>query len=136
MQATTTKLWMEVGDSYERIRRILAPKGIGTSLENQQNQLTWTLGVSQRLNHQPKNMSWLNLGLAALIADVQFCLHMGPEQLEQGLSQKLLPVCSSSWAVLSGLSVRGCAYPADTCCARVGGYPGEPPPFQRRRELL
>jgi hypothetical protein len=43
-------------------------------------------------------------------------LLVGPEQLEQRLSQrlsqKLMPVygiCSSSWAVLSGLSGRGCA---------------------------
>jgi hypothetical protein len=41
------------------------------------------------------------------IADVQPDHHVGPEQLELGLSQKLLPVCgicSTSWAALSGLS--------------------------------
>ena len=34
------------------------------------------------------------------VTDVQLGLHVGPKQLEQGLSQKLLPVhviCSSSW---------------------------------------
>jgi hypothetical protein len=39
--------------------------------------------------------------------DVQLDFHVGPEQLEQGLSKKLLPVlgsCSSSWDDLSGLS--------------------------------
>jgi len=44
-------------------------------------------------------------------------LHVGPEQLKQGLSLKLLPVCgicSSSWAALSGVT--------ETSCARVGGY--------------
>ena len=41
---------------------------------------------------------------------VQLDLHVGPEQLELGISQKLLPVggkCSSSWAALNGLSGRG-----------------------------
>ena len=44
------------------------------------------------------------------VADVQLGLHVGPEQLEEGLSQELLPVCeicSSSWAALSGLSAEG-----------------------------
>jgi hypothetical protein len=41
------------------------------------------------------------------VADVQLGCYMGPEQPEQGLLQKLLPVCgicSSSWVALSGLS--------------------------------
>ena len=33
-----------------------ALKGIGTPQEDQQNQLTWTLDSSQKLNHQPKSM--------------------------------------------------------------------------------
>jgi hypothetical protein len=44
------------------------------------------------------------------VADVQLGLHVGPEQLERELSSKQLAVCgicSSSWAVLSGLSGRG-----------------------------
>jgi hypothetical protein len=44
------------------------------------------------------------------VVDVQLGLYVGPEQMEQGLSQNLLPVdgiCSFSWAVLSGLSGRG-----------------------------
>ena len=65
----------------------------------------------QSLNHQPKNIHRLDLGLPAhiYVADVQLELHVGPEQLEWGLSQKLLPVCgicSSSWTALSGLSER------------------------------
>jgi hypothetical protein len=46
------------------------------------------------------------------VADVQLDLHVGPEQLEQGLSQKLLPVhriCYTSWAALSGLNGKGSA---------------------------
>ena len=52
-----------------------------------------------------------------MFVDVQLGLHVGPEQLEQGLSQKLLPVhaiSSSSWAALSDLSSR------DLTC-HVGG---------------
>jgi hypothetical protein len=53
--------------------------------------------------------------LRTYVAGIQLGLHVGPEQLEWGLPQKLLPVrgiygiCSSSWAALSGLSGRGCA---------------------------
>ena len=46
------------------------------------------------------------------VADMQPGLHVGPEQLEWGLSQKLLPVrgiCSTSWAALSGTGERGSA---------------------------
>jgi hypothetical protein len=48
------------------------------------------------------------------IADVQLGLYLGPEQLELGLSQKLLPgceICSTSWAALSGLSGRESGQP-------------------------
>ena len=41
------------------------------------------------------------------VADVQFGIQVGPKQVEQRLSQKLLPVCgicSSNWAALFGLS--------------------------------
>jgi hypothetical protein len=44
------------------------------------------------------------------VADVELGLHRGAEQLEYGLSQKLLPICrisSSHWDALSGLSGRG-----------------------------
>jgi hypothetical protein len=57
---------MELEDSYGRIReRIAAPKVIVTSQEDQQSQLTWTLIGSLRLNHQPKNIHKLDLGLPA-----------------------------------------------------------------------
>jgi hypothetical protein len=42
------------------------------------------------------------------VADVQFGLHVGPKQLKQGLSQKLLPV--RGYVLLAGLS----------CLASVG----------------
>lgn len=42
-------------------------------------------------------------------ADMQLDFHVGPEQLELGLFQKMFPVCgicSSIWVALSGLSGR------------------------------
>jgi hypothetical protein len=38
-----------------------APKEIGTPQEEQQSQLTWTLGGSQRLSHQSKSIHGLDL---------------------------------------------------------------------------
>jgi hypothetical protein len=52
---------------------------------------------SQSLNHQPKSIHGPRPP-STHVADFQLCLHVGPEQLEQRLSQKLLPVhgfCSS-----------------------------------------
>jgi hypothetical protein len=60
----------------------MGPKGIETPQEDQQIQLTWTLGAC-RMNHQPETHSY--------VAEVKLDLHVGPEQLEQGLSQKLFP---------------------------------------------
>ena len=46
MQTPTAKQWMEIVDSYGRIgRRIEAQKGIETPQEDQQCQLTWTIGA-------------------------------------------------------------------------------------------
>jgi hypothetical protein len=45
---TTAKQWMELGDSYGRLGgRIVGPKGIGTPQEDQQSQLTCTLGAQR-----------------------------------------------------------------------------------------
>jgi hypothetical protein len=58
---------------------------------------------SQSLDYQP----WLEpRAPCTYIADVQLGLHVGPEQLEQGLFLKLMPVCwiySSTWAAWSGI---------------------------------
>jgi hypothetical protein len=45
MKTPTAKQWMELGETYGKIGgRIAAPKGIGSPQEDQQSQLTWTLG--------------------------------------------------------------------------------------------
>jgi hypothetical protein len=100
---------MEPGDSYGRIRgRVATPKGIGTPQEVKQNLLTCLLGLSEP-EPPSKNIHELDVGLATDITDMQLGLHVGSQQLEWGLSQKLLPVCgicSSSWAAWSGLRGR------------------------------
>lgn len=61
---------------------------------------------------------------------------MGPEQLEQGLSQKLWPlcgICSSSWSALSVLSGKGVTQPQrDLKC--WGGGKGYLPRGEREEE--
>ena len=79
-----------------------ALKRIGTPEEDQQSQLTWILGLS--LNHQLKNIHWLGpMPPRSYVADVQLGLHVGPEQLEWGLSKSC---CSMCWAALSDHSGR------------------------------
>ena len=61
---------------------------MGTPQDDQQSQLAWTLVAGSSV------FMWV------------------PQQLEQGLSLKLLPVCeicSSTWAALSDISGKGCA---------------------------
>lgn len=80
----------------------MGPKGIETPQEDQQIQLTWTLGAC-RMNHQPETHSY--------VAEVKLDLHVGPEQLERRLSQQLsvCGICSTSWTALFGFSGRGSA---------------------------
>jgi hypothetical protein len=58
---------MELEDSNGRIGgRIVGPEGdSGTPQEDQQSQLTWILGALKSLNHQPKKVHGLDLGLPA-----------------------------------------------------------------------
>jgi hypothetical protein len=46
MYRSTTKYWKELEKSSRRVgERIVGPKGIGTPQEDQNSQLTWTLGT-------------------------------------------------------------------------------------------
>ena len=67
------------------------PEGIGTLQEDQQSQLAWTLGGSQRLTHQPKP----NELYTAPASDAQLGLHVGPPASEVGrrVPQNLWRVC-------------------------------------------
>jgi hypothetical protein len=54
------------------------PKRTGTLQEDQQCQLTWTIGGSQSLNHQPKYEHGLDLSPQTLyMTDVQLGHHVG-----------------------------------------------------------
>ncbi|EDL37377.1 mCG1046215, partial [Mus musculus] len=73
-----------------------ALKEIGTLQEDQQSQLTWTTRGSQKLNHQPKSIHRLDLGLLAHMEQICSLVFMWiSQQLEQGLSLNLLPACGS-----------------------------------------
>ena len=74
--------------------------------EDQQNQLTCTLGGSQILSHQAKSRKGLDLRPPHVCSSVFMCV---PEQLEQWLFLKQLLVCricSPNWAALAGLTGR------------------------------
>ena len=78
------------------------PKGIGTSQEPTEltNLDPWKLTETE-----PPTKEHIRAGTRShtYIAHTQFSLLAGPEQLEQGLSQKLLSVHSPNWAALSSV---------------------------------
>ena len=86
---------MELRDSYGRIGgRIAGPKEDrhSTGRPTESTDLdSWSLQESE----QPtKQHTWAgSRPLCTYVADVQLGLYVGPEQLEWGLSEKLLPVC-------------------------------------------
>ena len=50
-----------------------------------QSKLTWAHGGTQRRNNQPKNMQGLDFrGAYTFVADVQFCLYVGPLTIGEG----------------------------------------------------
>ena len=61
---------------------------IGSPQEDQQRQINWTLGGSQKLSHQPKIIHGLDLSL-------QLDLHVGSLTIGSGLSLTLLPALNS-----------------------------------------
>ena len=68
-------------------------KVIGTPLENQQIQLTYTLEGSQRPSQEPKSIQELDSSLQHIYSICAAQNFMWAQQLEQGLYLKLLPVC-------------------------------------------
>jgi hypothetical protein len=84
IQTPTAKQWMELEDSYERIGgRIIGSKGNRSSTGRPTESTNLDLWGFQSLNHQPKNMHGLDLGL---LPHMWLSLHIGPKQLEQRLS--------------------------------------------------
>jgi hypothetical protein len=84
-------------------------KGIRAPQKNHQSQLTWTLVVSQKQNHPPKGKHELILGhlLPHMLQMCNLIFMLISQQLEQGLSLKIFPICGIY--ALSGLSGRGYA---------------------------
>jgi hypothetical protein len=73
-QRWTTKNCTELRNSYGRVgRRTEDLKGIRIPPKDQQSQLTWTFGNSQR----PKSINRLNVVHGTYVADVQIILHVG-----------------------------------------------------------
>lgn len=88
---------MELREFYGRFgERIKAFEGLGTTPEERQNQLTWSLGSSQRLNHQSNTFHICSRALSSWMST--------PPSLEVGFSLKLVPVCSPTG--LSCLALR------------------------------
>ena len=76
----------------EQEEGLWAPKGKGTLQEDQESTNLHPWGLSES---QPPTKDHAQAGPRpphTYVADVQLGLHVGPEQLELGLSQKLLPV--------------------------------------------
>lgn len=66
MQTPTANQWMELGNSYGRIEgRSTGPKGDRNSTGRPTESPNLDAWGSQRLNHQPRNMYQLDLGLPA-----------------------------------------------------------------------
>lgn len=80
----------ELGGRLRAVNRIGIPQ--------EDSQLTWILdisGSSQKWNHQSKNTHGLEIGLPAHMELCNVVFRWVPQQLEQRLSRKLLPVMDS-----------------------------------------
>ena len=101
---------LTVGVTYCGIRILFM--SVLLSSKNQRPRASSNLDpwASQTLNHQPKDINRMDLGLPTHMYQMSSLSSCGSKQLEQGLSQELLTVCeicSSSWVALSGFSGRG-----------------------------
>jgi hypothetical protein len=88
------------------------PEWNGNPQEDQQSQLTWTLGKSQRLNHQLNSTHWMDH--CTYVADVQLSPHMGSP------TTAICEFLFSYWAALSGLG--GKDVPSKHLMNHGGGY--------------
>jgi hypothetical protein len=109
IQTPTAKQGVELGDFNEGIgARIVGPEGNRNSMGRVNK--PGPLGFSESEPPTKEHTQARPRPPGSYVADRQVGLHVGPEQLEQGLCQKLLPVhriCSFSWTAFSGLSGRG-----------------------------
>jgi hypothetical protein len=116
------------GLSWNRWGKDWGPsKEIGTPQKDQQSQLN--LGPWGLLETEPKTEEHAGAGPrspSTYVVDVQLCLRVGPEQMEWGLAQKLLPFVGN--VLLDGLPCLAVGEDAsslvETWHARVGRYLG------------
>lgn len=80
-----------------------APKEIETLQEDHQSQLTWTVGGSHGLNHQPKSEHRLNLGPCTYVVDEKHDLHRDPPKT--GAKAVLKPV---AWLPVDPVPLNRC----------------------------
>ena len=76
----------------EQEERLQALWRIETPWEYKESQLTWTLGLSESEAQTKEHSQARPRPPCTYVASIQLSLHVGPEQLNQGLSQKLLIV--------------------------------------------
>jgi hypothetical protein len=100
-------------------------KGIGTPQEDQQNQLTWTSGSSQRLSQQQKNTQGLDLGPWHICSRHAA---WSPCDLPETWVETLLKPFPNRTA-LSGLSGKGCSYSGRMFMHQGGRNTQERPTF-------
>ena len=101
---------MELGDSYGKVGgRIEEPSGDKNSIGGPTKSTTLNPWGSQSLNHQPKSIQEMNLGILthmlqmcslAFICVLNNWRRTTPKAVACG-------ICSTSWTSLSGLSGRG-----------------------------
>lgn len=112
MQTPTAKQCVELGDSWKNRRKDCGLNEIVIPQEDQQTQLSWTLGALRVWSpNQRVYLNYISRHPCMYITDVQVGLHVGPKQMEWRQSKKLLPVCGicySSCSALYGLSRKIC----------------------------
>ena len=84
-------------DPYERVMgKTEEHKGMGTPWEDQESQVTWTLGSSQGLSHQPKRIHWLAWGSSNICSRGLSC-HVS---VGEDVSNIVGTWCPSKWGWL------------------------------------
>ena len=138
-QPTVDRAWRLYGRAEEGLQ---APEGTGTPQEDQQSQLTWTLGGSQRLNHQPKSIHGLDLVLPCICSKCPAWSSCdSPNNWSgggsgAGCSLTLFPncrSCSCNWAALSGFYGRRCAQSSSDLMSQHRLVPRKASPFSEEK---
>lgn len=128
---------MELRDSYGKVGGMNeGPKRDRNSTRRPTSQLAWTLGGSQKWNHQPKSIHGCTQPLAyiqQMCSLVFMCvLNNWSGGYPKSCCLPVDPVTLTGLPCLASVS-EDIYSSAVMSCARVGWYLGGPPPSQRRR---